>query len=119
MAPVGDGFLPRRCRWAERTSLHPAFLPGSRRPGDVGTCPKIIVDQREQRMDLGINGKIAFVAGGSQGMGDAAASILAAAGCRVDVVARNKERIAHGVERSRSAGGMAIGKSDDIYKPGG
>src|SRR3546814_2408508 len=32
----------------------------------------------EQRMDLGINGKIAFVAGGSQGMGAAAASILAA-----------------------------------------
>src|SRR3546814_13455526 len=93
MAPVGDGFLPRRCRWAERTSLHPAFLPGSRRPGDVGTCPKIIVDQREQRMDLGINGKIAFVAGGSQGMGAAAASILAAEGCREIGRASCRERV--------------------------
>src|SRR3546814_8981365 len=65
-------------------------------------------------MDLGINGKIAFVAGGSQGMGAAAASILAAEGCRVAVVARNQERIDHAVERIRSAGGMAIGISADL-----
>src|SRR3546814_6132306 len=65
-------------------------------------------------MDLGINGKIAFVAGGSQGMGAAAASILAAEGCRVAVVARNQERLDHAVERIRSAGGMAIGISADL-----
>src|SRR3546814_7580218 len=65
-------------------------------------------------MDLGISGKIAFVAGGSQGMGAAAASILGAEGCRVAVVARHQERIDHAVERIRSAGGMAIGISADL-----
>src|SRR3546814_3604431 len=73
----------------------------------------------EQRMDLGINGKIAFVAGGSQGMGAAAASILAAEGCRVAVVARNQERIDHAVEAIRSDGGMASGISADLATTAG
>jgi 3-oxoacyl-[acyl-carrier protein] reductase len=65
-------------------------------------------------MDLRIKDKIAFVAGGSQGMGLATAEILAAEGCRVAVVARNQGRIDHAVKRIRSAGGKAIGVSADL-----
>src|SRR3546814_4974413 len=88
--------------------------PRSTRTDTLFPYTTLFRSQREQRMDLGINGKIAFVAGGSQGMGAAAASILAAEGCRVAVVARNQERIDHAVERIRSAGGMAIGISADL-----
>ena len=53
-------------------------------------------------MDLRIRGKIAFVAGGSQGMGLATAQILAAEGCRVAVVARDQGRIDRAVEGIRA-----------------
>lgn len=65
-------------------------------------------------MDLRIKGKIAFVAGGSQGMGAATAAILAAEGCRVAVVARDQGRIDRAVDRIRSDGGEAIGVSADL-----
>lgn len=65
-------------------------------------------------MDLGIAGKVAFVAGGSKGMGRAAADLLAAEGCRVAVVARDKGAIDQAVEAIRAAGGQAIGISADL-----
>jgi 3-oxoacyl-[acyl-carrier protein] reductase len=65
-------------------------------------------------MDLRISNRIAFVAGGSQGMGASAAEFLAQAGCRVAVVARDQGRIDRTVERLRAAGGTAIGVSADL-----
>lgn len=65
-------------------------------------------------MDLRIKGRVAFVAGGSQGMGAATAEILAAEGCRVAIVARDRVRIDQAVERLRAAGGTAIGVSADL-----
>ena len=65
-------------------------------------------------MDLGISGKVAFVAGGSQGMGRATAIMLAAEGCKVGVVARGQANIDTVVEEIRDAGGIAIGIAADL-----
>jgi 3-oxoacyl-[acyl-carrier protein] reductase len=65
-------------------------------------------------MDLGIAGKVAFVAGGSKGMGRASAELLAQAGCHVAVVARGQEDIDKAVQEIRDAGGTAIGISADL-----
>jgi len=40
-------------------------------------------------MDLGLRGKVALVAAASQGMGRAAAAVLAREGCRIAICARN------------------------------
>lgn len=65
-------------------------------------------------MDLGIAGKTAFVAGGSKGIGKAAALKLAAEGCNVAVVARGQEAIDEVVAEIISKGGAAIGVSADL-----
>ena len=65
-------------------------------------------------MDLGISGKSAFVAGGSKGIGRAAALLLAAEKCRVAVVARGQQAIDDVVAEIRAAGGTAIGISSDL-----
>ncbi len=65
-------------------------------------------------MDFRIKGKVAFVAGGSQGMGAAAASMLAAEGCRVAIVARDQARIDAAVAAIRAQHGEAIGVSADL-----
>lgn len=65
-------------------------------------------------MDFGISGKVAFVAGGSKGMGRACADMLAAERCRVAIVAREQGAIDHAVTAIREAGGTAIGISADL-----
>ena len=65
-------------------------------------------------MDLGIAGKSVFFTGGSKGMGREAATMLAAEGCRVTIVARTKHDIDDAVESIKDAGGVAIGVSADI-----
>jgi len=65
-------------------------------------------------MDFRIKGKIAFVAGGSQGMGREIASMLAAEGCRVAIVARDQGRIDKAVAEIKAENGIAIGISADL-----
>lgn len=65
-------------------------------------------------MDLQIKDKVAFVGGGSKGMGRAVAERLAAEGCKVAVVARGKDSIDEVVDHIRSLGGTAIGLSADL-----
>ena len=65
-------------------------------------------------MDFRIAGKVAFVAGGSQGIGRAAASAQAAEGCKVLVVARGQEGIDKAVAEIRKEGGTAEGVSADL-----
>jgi 3-oxoacyl-[acyl-carrier protein] reductase len=65
-------------------------------------------------MDLGIDGKVVFCTGGSKGMGRDVAHMLAAAGCRVAIVARTKTDIDEAVESIRGAGGTATGITADI-----
>lgn len=65
-------------------------------------------------MDLGIEGKTAFVLGGSKGIGRAISRELAAAGCKVAVVARNRDAIGETVEELRASGAVAEGFSFDL-----
>jgi 3-oxoacyl-[acyl-carrier protein] reductase len=67
-------------------------------------------------VDLGISGRVAFVSGGSMGMGRTTAELFAEEGCRVIVAAlpRHKESIDETVEAIRSAGGQAVGVSGDL-----
>ena len=64
-------------------------------------------------MDFGIAGKVAFVTGGSRGMGRLAAEMLAAEGCRVAISARTQSDIDEVVAAITSAGGTAMGVSAD------
>ena len=55
-------------------------------------------------MDLGIKGKVAFVAASSDGLGKATALELAAAGCEVVICGRNAERLATAEAEIRELG---------------
>lgn len=65
-------------------------------------------------MDLGIAGKVAFVSGGSRGIGRAAAELLAAEGVRVIVAARGEDAVNETVEAIRRGGGVAVGVAADL-----
>ncbi|HWE55259.1 MAG TPA: SDR family oxidoreductase [Acidimicrobiales bacterium] len=67
-------------------------------------------------MDLGIAGKIAFVSGGSMGMGRATAELFATEGCRVAVAAleQHKDSIDETVAAITASGGHAIGVAADL-----
>jgi 3-oxoacyl-[acyl-carrier protein] reductase len=67
-------------------------------------------------MDLGLNGKVALVAGSSKGFGRTTVELLAQEGCRVAVVAleRDQASIDDTVAAIRAAGGQAIGIGADF-----
>lgn len=67
-------------------------------------------------MDLGIDGKVALVSGGSKGIGRAVAEDLGREGCQVVVTARGEEAIDETVAAIRAAGGTAIGIPGDFTK---
>ena len=73
-------------------------------------------DEKEGRMDLGIQGRTALVTGASQGIGLAIAQALAAEGARVAVSARSRERIDAAAERFGAAG--FVFDSDDPDRAG-
>ena len=54
-------------------------------------------------MDLGLNGKVVILSGGSQGIGFACAQAFACQGARVAMAARNRERLESAAERIRAA----------------
>ena len=56
-------------------------------------------------MDLGLDGKVAFVAGASGGLGYATAFTLLQEGCKVAICSRNKERIEAAASRLASETG--------------
>src|SRR4029453_1927033 len=54
-------------------------------------------------LDLGLNGKVAIITGGSDGLGRAAAERLAAEGARVAICARRKEHLEQAAAAIRKA----------------
>lgn len=69
-------------------------------------------------MNLGLEGKVAFVSGGSKGIGRACCELLAAEGCKVVVVARSSDAVEQTVAALRDAGGIASGVIADLTLPG-
>jgi len=65
-------------------------------------------------MNLDIAGKIAFVSGGSRGIGRKVAELFAQEGCRVIIAARQQQAIDETVQAIRSSGGSAVGVSADL-----
>jgi 3-oxoacyl-[acyl-carrier protein] reductase len=70
-------------------------------------------------MDLGLRGRAVVVAGGSRGMGRAAAELFAAEGCRVAVLARTEPDLREAEEELVAAGASdAIGLQCDLLDTG-
>ena len=59
-------------------------------------------------MDLGLNGKVALVAGASQGLGYAVAEVLAREGARVVICSRDEFRVTAAAGRLRSDTGQTV-----------
>jgi 3-oxoacyl-[acyl-carrier protein] reductase len=70
-------------------------------------------------MDLGLNGKVAVVAGGSRGCGRAISEALAAEGVRVLLSGRQADAVAAAVDAIRAAGGEAAGVVADMTDKAG
>jgi 3-oxoacyl-[acyl-carrier protein] reductase len=71
-------------------------------------------------MDLGLDGRVAWVLGGSSGLGKASASALAAEGARVVISSRSEERLTAAAEEITRAGSechyvpVDVGDGDQI-----
>lgn len=70
-------------------------------------------------MKLGIENRVAFVSGGSKGIGRACSEVLAAEGCRVLVAARGADAVEETVEAIRRKGGIAEGVTSDLTTKAG
>lgn len=66
-------------------------------------------------MDLGLNGRVFVVGGGSAGLGFATASVLVAEGAQVVIVGRDRERVDAAV--TTLGMGSAIGCAGDLADP--
>ena len=65
-------------------------------------------------MDLGIEGKVALVTGGSRGLGRQAALALAGEGVNVAICGRTRETLDRAVEEFRSLGVSSVGVVADV-----
>lgn len=65
-------------------------------------------------MDLGIRGKVAFITGGSRGLGKAAAISLAKEGAYVGICSRDENTVADTIAELQSLGASAKGFVGDI-----
>ena len=68
-------------------------------------------------MDLGLDGKVAIVTGGTQGIGKATVLRLAAEGAHVVICARGQELLDATVAQVREAGGRAHAVAVDVARP--
>ena len=70
-------------------------------------------------MDLGLNGKVAMITGGSRGLGKQAATALAREGCKVSICARGEEQLQVTVDNLIVQGYQAQGVQADVTKEDG
>jgi NAD(P)-dependent dehydrogenase (short-subunit alcohol dehydrogenase family) len=68
-------------------------------------------------VELGLDGAVVLVTGGTDGLGAALAGLLVAEGARVAVCGRDGERVATTESRLREGGGDAIGVAADVSDP--
>lgn len=70
-------------------------------------------------LDLGLNGKVAIITGGSDGLGRAAAERLAGEGAKVAICARRKEHLEQAADEIRKAtGGQVLAHVADVSRAG-
>ena len=68
-------------------------------------------------LDLGLDGKVAIITGGSDGLGRAAAERLAREGARVAICGRRKERLEQAADGIRKAtGGQILAQVADVSR---
>ncbi len=68
-------------------------------------------------LDLGLNGKVAIITGGSDGLGRAAAEKLAGEGAKVAIAARRKEHLEKAADEIRKAtGGHVLAHVADVSR---
>ena len=67
-------------------------------------------------LDLGLDGKVAIITGGSEGLGRAAAQRLASEGAHVAICARRPDVLERAAEGIRKAGGQVLARSVDVSK---
>ena len=65
-------------------------------------------------MDLGIDGKVAMITGGSRGLGRQAAYSLAREGCKVSICARSQDQLDATVSEMAAAGYQVHGTQGDV-----
>src|SRR5262245_66268764 len=66
-------------------------------------------------LELGLNGKVAIITGGSEGLGRAAAEKLAAEGARVAICARRKEVLDQAADEiSKATGSKVMAQVADV-----
>ena len=65
-------------------------------------------------MDLGLEGRVAMITGGSNGLGKQAAQTLAREGCKVSICARGQERLDAVVSEFRAQGYQVHGTQADV-----
>jgi len=67
-------------------------------------------------MDLGLDGKVAMITGGSHGLGKQAAAALAREGCKVSICSRGLEQLETTVAEFKAQGYLAHGTQADVTK---
>jgi NAD(P)-dependent dehydrogenase (short-subunit alcohol dehydrogenase family) len=68
-------------------------------------------------VDLGIQGRVALVTGGSKGIGRAVAAGLASEGCRVAIVARGRDALRETAEALSAKGADVLAVPADLTEP--
>ena len=68
-------------------------------------------------MDFGIRNRVAMVAAGSRGLGQATALALAGEGCRVSICGRNPESLKASLSRLEALGGQCLAIQADVSRP--
>ena len=101
-----------------RERLYPP-APDPERPSPRENCAcDAITERMDAMLQLGLEGKVAIITGGSEGLGRAAAEKLVSEGARVAICARRKDVLENAAAQIRSATGKEVfAMPTDVTRP--